>query len=195
MTRTRLLTRSLSFLLLFTLVIAPPGSAQLGLKGGVSFATLSNATPDLKTRTGFAGGVALSFGRGTLALQPEVLFVRKSAAREPTTGEEPAAVRTDYLEIPVLLRLNLPVGGVTAFGLGGGLYDLLLNCDLVGGACPNEVSGHDFGVVLGGGIKFGGRRPLSIEGRYTWGLTNISELSSGLDQKTRTFMILAGIGL
>lgn len=189
------LPAALSFLLFFTFTLATPGSAQLGLKGGVSFATLSNAAPDLETRTGFVGGLALSFGRGSLALQPEVLFVRKAAAREPVTGEEPATVRTDYLEIPVLLRLNIPLGGITAFGVGGGLYDILLNCDLVGGACPNEVSGHDFGVVLGGGIKFGGRRALSIEGRYTWGLTSISELSSGLDQKTRTFMILAGFGL
>lgn len=195
MTRNPVLSRALPLLLLFTLTIASSGSAQLGLKGGLSFATLSNATPDLKTRTGFAGGVSLTFGRGTLALQPEALFVRKTAPREPTSGQESATVRTDYLEIPVLLRVNLPAGGVTVFGLGGGLYDMLLNCDLVGGACPNEVSGHDFGVVLGGGIKFGGRRALSIEGRYTWGITNVSELSSGLDQKTRTFMILAGIGL
>ena len=195
MTPIRVASRTVPFLLLVTLASSTPGSAQLGLKGGLSFATLSNAAPDLKTRTGFAGGIALNLGRGAVVLQPEALFVRKSATRELIPGEEPTSVRVDNLELPLLVRLNIPVGGVTAYGLAGGLLDIVLNCDLVGGACPNYVSKHDFGVALGGGIRFSGRRGLSIEGRYTWGLREVSEISTGLDQRTRTFMILAGIGL
>ena len=196
MTPTRVASRTVPFLLLLVTLATPtPGSAQLGLKGGLSFATLSNAAPDLKTRTGFAGGIALNLGRGPVVLQPEALFVRKSATREILPGEESASMRVDYLELPLLVRLNLPAGGVTVFGLAGGLYDIVLSCGLVGGTCPSYVSKHDFGVALGGGLRFSGRRGLSIEGRYTWGLKQISEISTGLDQRTRTFMILAGIGL
>ena len=42
-------------------------------------------------------------------------------------------------------------------------------------------------------LRFGGNHGLTVEGRYTWGLADIKDLSAGVKQQTRTFLVLAGV--
>ena len=47
-----------------------------------------------------------------------------------------------------------------------------------------RIEGFRLGLVL----------PLQLEGRYTWGLRDVGDVASGLDQRTRTFMLMVGLG-
>jgi hypothetical protein len=173
-------------------VVAAPASAQLGFKAGLTFATLSedDASPDFKNQTGFAAGVAIGLPLGIpiLRLQPELLYVEKGAKVEPDTE-----VKIAYLEVPVLFRVNIPSPGITPFAVAGPMASLRLSCEIDAEDCDQDVESVDYGVALGAGLRFGGPLGLTLEGRYTAGLKNINKVSEGIDNKTRTFMVLAGV--
>lgn len=163
-----------------------PAAAQLGLKGGLSYATRSdNARPDLDSRTGFAAGLSLPLGRGILALQPEGLYVERG-------WEGTAEGKLTYIEVPLLLRVNIPTPGIAPFAVAGPSASFRLSCTSGGADCPSDTRSTDYGVNLGAGVRLGGRSGLTIEGRYSWGLRKLSEVTTGLDAKTRTFLALAG---
>lgn len=185
--------QSLAFVPLLLSGLAAPAAAQIGFKAGLTFSTLSesNAAPDFKNQTGFAAGVSLGIplGGSLLRLQPEALYVEKGAKSDPGNVETKIA----YLDIPVLLRVNIPTPGVTPFAVAGPMVSLRLSCEIGMQDCDQDVESTDYGVALGGGVRFGGTLGLTLEGRYTAGLRNINKVSDGIDAKTRTFMILAGI--
>jgi hypothetical protein len=182
----------------------------LGLKGGIGVSQVSADLFDTDNRTGFAGGAYLAFELGpTLALQPELLFVRKGAELFSTDvtlggitfGEVGTTLDVDYLEVPLLLRLSLvPAGPVNVRLLGGpvasikidekvsttGLIDVSLDSD--------QVKGADFGLALGGAVALSaGGVKLVGEGRYTFGLSNVSDLPFGGDVNNRAIYALVGL--
>ncbi len=173
---------------------APRLTAQtFGLKAGLSFATLSNASPDWKTRTGFAGGVALGLMPGPVSLQPEVLYVQKGVAANGAPSN--TAPRLAYLDVPVLLKVQLPTPGIAPFADAGPVVSFRLSCTAGDADCRDTFKSTDWGVALGGGVRLGGATGLTIEGRYTWGLNDVHDISSGVASKTRTFLVLAGISM
>jgi hypothetical protein len=171
---------------------APPAVAQFGIKGGLSFATLSesDASPDFRNRTGFAVGVSLGLPlAGLLALQPEALYAEKGA------GAATAAQATTlaYLDIPVLLRLNFPTPVLTPFVVAGPQASLRLRCRVGQRDCDQDFGGTDYAGAVGAGIKLQGGVRLTVEVRYTQGLKDIRNVSEGFDTRTRTFLTLVGL--
>jgi hypothetical protein len=160
---------------------------RIGIKGGLAFATQSdNAAPDFDTKTGFTAGASLPIRLASIFdIQPEALFVQK--------GGEGQNVR--FFEVPLFLRLNIPVGAVRPFALAGPSVGFRLSCDF-GGVSDCDALGiekREYGVALGGGVRLGSRMGFTLEGRYSWGLKDINNLTAGVDVKTRTFLLLAGI--
>jgi hypothetical protein len=174
--------------------VAVNAQTTLGIKGGLSYATLSNKAPDFETRTGFAAGIALDMRAGLIGLQPELLYVQKGVtANGSPSGSSP---KLDYAEVPVLVKLTLGTPGVQPMIYAGPSVGFRLNCKVLEANCPSgTVKSTDWGAVLGGGLRFGGKKGLTIEGRYTWGLKDIHDVGSGVDQKTRTFLALVGFSL
>jgi Outer membrane protein beta-barrel domain len=168
-----------------------PATAQLGLKAGLSFATLSNAHPDWKTRTGFAAGIALPFGSGPVTLQPEALYVQKGVAANGAPAN--TVPKLAYLDVPVLLKLSLPTTLVTPMVYAGPEVSFRLSCTAGDVDCSNTFKSTDWGVTLGGGVRLGALTGLTVEGRYSWGLNDIHDVSAGVAARTRTFMLLVGI--
>lgn len=168
-------------------LLAAPVHAQLGLKAGASFATRSDSRPDLNNRTGFAAGLSLPLPLGPIfALQPEALYVEKGW--EGFTNQ-----KLTYLEVPLFLRANIPVPGISPFGLAGASASFRLSCKTNDVDCPSGARKTDYGVALGAGVRLGGLSGLTLEGRYTWGLRNVSDVTTGLDSKTRSFLALVGV--
>lgn len=187
--------RALVLGILFGLAAAPaPAQARIGLKGGISYSTLSNASPDFGTRTGFAAGLSFDLGSGLLSLQPEALYVQKGTDDAGTPSA--TAPKLSYAEVPVLLKLTLGPSSLQPMAYAGPSVAFRLSCRTGESDCAaGTFKSTDWGAVLGAGLRVGGRSGFTIEGRYNWGLKDIHDIGAGVDTRTRTFLILAGVSL
>ncbi|MEP6591542.1 MAG: porin family protein [Gemmatimonadota bacterium] len=190
----RVLLRTLLACLVAVPVAAASAQTTIGLKGGLSFATLSNKHPDWDTRTGFAAGIALDMRAGPIGIQPELLYVQKGVKGDGSPSSD--APKLDYAEVPVLLKVTIPLPALQPFVYAGPSIGFRLSCKLGEVDCGSGViKSTDFGAALGGGIRLGGNKGLTLEGRYMWGLKDVHNLTSGVESRTRTFLVLAGVSL
>jgi hypothetical protein len=183
--------------------------AGVGIKGGYALSkyaiTTTGAVPTISSMPSPVGGIYFSFGLGPLAIQPEILYARTgtSLVVDGTGPEE----RLDYIQVPLLLKLNvIPAGPIRPFIYGGGYGAYLLKARgvwLVDGAVVGDpvdlgenYAKYDYGVVGGLGLTF--KLPglaISVEGRYNLGLMNIiQDAPLGEAIKNRSLMALVGIG-
>ncbi len=195
----------------------PQASAQgikLGVKGGVNIADIGGKDADslgsTKTKLGFVAGVFAEFMIGDMfAIQPEVLYSQKGIKEDVATG--PAAkFKLDYVEVPVLFKVNIPIEGskvrpsvyagpAVAFkasckvsGSSGGV-DANVNCDDPSIDVP--VKSMDYGVAFGGGIAFDvGGAEVGVDVRYTLGLSKVSDDPDPFDIKNRVISITGTVG-
>jgi opacity protein-like surface antigen len=185
-----------------TMVISedPPIRTTFGIKGGLTFATLSqnNLSPNFGNQTGFAAGLhlALPLGTSILMFQPEAMISQQGATSPAPTGTltENGNFELTYLTIPANLRVNLSTGGAQPYLLGGPYVAFRVNCQFqdVDFDC-DDVRDTDWGLGFGAGIKFGRSGGFFLEGRYQLGLQDVDNLSEGFNSKNRVFMALAGI--
>ncbi len=184
--------------------------AAFGIKGGLSLSQVQADLFDTDNRTGFVGGVYGSLDLSpNIGLQPELLFVRKGAELFSTNvtigsltfGNVGTTLDVDYLEVPVLLRLSAPSAGpVDLRLLAGPVASIKVNESLSVNGLLNyslgsdQVKSADFGVALGGAAAVkNGNMNLVAEGRYTFGLSNVSDLPFGGDVKNGAFYAMLGL--
>ena len=188
----------------FLAVAADGADAQMriGAKGGVSFSTVSFDPEDDDTQSllGFVGGgeVQIPLGAGGVSLQPELLYVRKGV--EFDDAGSTTKFTLDYVEIPVLLRFDVPAASVTPFVYAGGSVGFEASCkveeeDAESVDCEDfgvDTESTDFGVLFGGGVGFpAGPGRLFVEGRYTVGLADV-DAGEGLEAKNRSGAVMVG---
>lgn len=177
-----------------------PIRTTFGIKGGLTFATLSqsNLSPNFGNQTGFAAGLhlALPLGTSILMFQPEAMISQQGATSPAPGGTltEDGSYELTYLTIPANLRVNLSTGGAQPYLLGGPYVGFRLNCQFedVDTDC-DDFKDTDWGLGFGAGLKFGRSGGFFLEGRYQLGLQDIDDLSEGFNSKNRVFMVLAGI--
>ena len=193
-----------AFLAVALLVTAAVSSVQaqdirLGFRVGVNYSDLAGNVNNQDTydnKVGFLGGVMLNVplaGDNFISLQPEVLYSQKGFANKPTefTGllgakqKREGSVNYNYLDVPVLLKLN--AGGFIAEA--GPQYSYLLSASnqtkttttpSFGGTPTttesqdkNDVSGlnrNELGYVAGVGYQ--ADNGLSLNLRYNGGLSD-----------------------
>lgn len=174
----------------------PPLHAQggLGVKGGLSFGNVSNRgllPGNLDTRTGFAVGFALVPGGSLLGIGVEGLY----AQRGVEGSNPPDSRKLDYVDVPAYLNVAIPLPALAPFAYAGPQLSFELRCRTGNSACPaTDRPKTTFAAVIGGGVRLGARRALSVEGRYVYGLTDLklSTITSSASYKTRSFLLLAG---
>jgi hypothetical protein len=204
--------------LLLTLVAAAPlaaqGGLEIGAKVGLTSSTLDVETGDpieIDRLTGFGGGGYLRIPLGSLALQPELLWMRKGASvSSPDFGDTTLDLKFDYVEIPLLLVIPISTqGGVSPYFFGGpaiafeagceisaegGGIDVTVDCD-EGEDIDVEVERKktDLGIALGAGIRIpAGAGGVLLEGRFTYGLTNLDDSAEDDTIKNRSIAVLFG---
>jgi hypothetical protein len=187
---------------------AATGGARLGVSAGFNLATFSGKDiQGAENKSGFGGGVYLAIPVAPqIEFQPELLYTAKGA-KSSDAGFE-AAVRLNYVEIPLLARVNFPtssdvtphlyLGPAIAFKAGcslsasGNGISTSAGCDGLtdDAGQPISIAAVDFGAVVGGGLGFnvGGQRA-TVGVRYDLGLKNIT--SGGGESKNRTLSFLA----
>lgn len=202
--------------LLFMGVLARPAAAQdveVGLLGGVSIATFGgDAVPeeaDPGSVTGLnIGALAQLPITDIISIQPELHYVQKGAELE---GEGGTTVRFDlnYIELPVLLHVNVPTESRINFGfLLGPEVAFQTGCEVTFESAENEESfdcaservdaslnfeDFDYGLIFGGSLGYG--MPwgeIFLSGRYDLGLAGLFPDDPEEQLKNRAYYILVG---
>jgi len=195
------------------LALLPAGVAAQSVGGGVKAGLSLGDVPkvgdliqaegfDTSLRTGVAAGGFVTWRfEGGLAIQPEVLFTQKGV--KATFREDSASVdvevRTDFIDVPVLVRYTFGQGGTRGYVFVGPSFDFKVNAKTKASAMGfsdeedigEDVKDLELALVFGGGMQFG---PVLVEARWSEGLTNLSK-ESGDDSpeiKSRTFLVLGG---
>lgn len=189
---------------LLVAAVAAPAAGQgvgIGGAGGLNLSDLGLSPGPVqpqKNRDGFTIGtmLPLDFAPGSLfGLRFGLYYSQKGATVTRASDGAQVALDLDYLEIPFLAQLNVPVGGIPLQPrlYGGSSVGLNVTCGLgapldgpiTGSGCADpakqefvvKTSTADFGIVLGGGLDITtGPGAVSLDARYRSGLTAASDI-------------------
>jgi hypothetical protein len=197
------------------LLVAVPGagSAQdvrIGAHAGVASSTFR--TDDGHRLDGYRHGLALGVRvdvgvAGPLRLETGVSWTEKGAEGTVQGFEEPIAtqVRLRYLQVPLLLRLDLrsnaslrpsvAVGPAISFEVGCAYEQDPSNVAVVLGCQDPDRARTDWGLIFGGGLAFdAGRAIIIFDARYDVGLRDLDTIDQ-LRTRNRTFSVSTGLAI
>lgn len=213
---------ALAVALCAVLSTAGSASAQLRLRGGVDLANFfGDGVEDTDTRNQLGLGAAFSIlSVGPVSISPEVWYRQKGAANvqefnQQLIDEGSAEIGLDYIEVPVLLRIDLGslAGGKVVPYINGGpafgwRFDCSISLDAEGGSTKRACDGlasenieetlrdYELGAAFGGGVDFvilGGIGAINLDARVTQGLSRINETEDGsLDVRNRVLSMMLG---
>jgi hypothetical protein len=173
--------------------------SQFGIKGGINLATVGGADKQLggvdpKTRLGLAGGISYKIGLiAGLSIQPEVMYIQKGAVYEVSMSQgnysmsQKVTLKGDYIDIPVLLKFNLPIPVLSPYIEGGVSYGILLSAKSKEETTTNipgqtssstetnikdQLSKSDVSLIVGVGFEL---LILDINARYVLGQTKLGK--------------------
>ena len=180
---------------------------------GEGVSSVTGAVFNSKKRVGLKGGIFLKIPiAGMFSLEPEALYVQNGVRFESTaSGAESIDVDLGYVEIPVLLRVDVArhshvhpflMGGGSAayrvqckFGESSSTSTIAQDCGKTG-AADDPFKKKDYSAIGSAGLTAGlGGFGASLQLRYSYGLSNISadESDSSKPPKNRAFAVLLGL--
>lgn len=175
--------RKIALLITLTIFGLTQANAQnFGFKGGYNYSSFNGDVAKdntLKGLSGFYVGALLELPLGdVISLQPEVIYSRQGAAWEQKDifGEFKKDLKLDYLNIPVMAKVNLgPLflqGGVQfGFLVGKPEVSYTRGAQRVTEKVDKDAyAAFDFGVGAGLGVNLS--QHFFVEARYTHSLTN-----------------------
>jgi hypothetical protein len=212
--------KPVAVLALAVVISARPASAQLTLglvAGGTSASTSSDGLGRLpiSSVTGFTGGLSLTVPLANhISFAPEILYAMKGttdklavATSSNVMPYETGTSKISYVEVPVLLRVNVGSGFIRPFVTAGPEVAFKVGCNFtVAGtlsfgngefgcsqstlAAESGVKSTDVGALVGGGLAIG---RMSISVRYDMSFSNSSQDTYGGYAKNRAFMAIVGV--
>lgn len=148
----------------------------MGFKAGVNFGSfVGSDAGSPNTRTGFTGGGFLTYTiMRQLSIQPELYYTMKGGKRFPNTVDQ-ENWDLNYLEIPLLLKLNFPTEGMVKPNVfAGPQLGFPLSANYNDQDVMDYVKGTEFSLAFGAGIEYKLKMvSLTFDARYVLGLTNI----------------------
>ena len=190
------------FALLVTISTTYAQGITGGLKAGMNIANVHGDDvigPYYESKMGFCAGGFITFKvANIIAIQPEILYTQKGTKwEEEFVGETwKITYNFNYLEIPVLLKVIMPIQGMIKPHLFVGPYfaynlTAKVKTRYNGLDFDEVIKDSDFGAVFGGGIDFGlPAGKIVFDARYSLGLTTIDE--EGPDVKNNVFSFMLG---
>lgn len=164
----------------FSVKNAEAQDTRIGLKGGVTYykGTINFAGFEESSNSalGFSAGIYAEFPLSDyISVQPEVLYSQKSIEEEDEFLGGSNQTTFSYIDVPVLLRVNIPLEGsvspfVTAGPYAGYLMDAKNDLDEQTEDISEYIEDLSYGVLFGAGVQFGN---FNVEVRYDMGLSNI----------------------
>lgn len=196
---------------------AQPLTVDWGIKAGVNSADIqSNTVGGGERRRAFVGGGFLELDFiGSFALQADLLYSQKGDENEVGAGTDRTLfrVKLDYVEVPVMLKLQGPLlGGAEANFYAGPSVAFKVNESVEGLAPGTLVTGTlakstDIGAALGIEFVFGlGGPQFVVDLRFTPGFSSIRDDAVIRTERdsfeipdpeatNTTFSVMAGISL
>lgn len=162
-------------------------NSQFGVKGGVAIQKLGGDDvegDDVESRTGFVGGAYFQTDFSTnFGVRIEGLYFQKGASADSASFD--ATFKLDYIEFPVLLMANLPVGDTGRLSIfAGPTMGFNMVAEIEGSAgdfsatvdISDSVASSEFGLTFGAGLGFNvGSVIVGVDGRYGFGLTTVGD--------------------
>ena len=212
--------RKIALLIIMTACGLSQVHAQdFGVKAGYNYSTFSGETSSISTIEGlsgfYIGGLVDLPISDVLSIQPELIFSRQGVAlRQEIKGFgfnvsiNNADIRLDYLNIPVMAKVNLGpffLQGGVQFGFLVGKPELgryITNVRVGTLLDKDSYNSFDFGV--GAGLGFNFNRRFFAEARYTHSLTNVFDpnddyfKASGIGSNNNNFknaVLSIGLGM
>lgn len=214
--------------LVMSLMIVTCGllQADFGIKGGLAIVNTEFDSADYvnvqwDSYNRLQAGIFFSLNLSDyFSVQPEIMYVTKGAGFSETQALEGVAevslelqLKLEYIECPVLLKVNFPIGQNIRPGIFGGpyiAYNMKASVLAIGEVTVagqvveseefdeeiDDVEHLDYGFVVGGCLEFNvGAATVIFDGRYTKGLRNLLE-GSGIDEtaKNQTIVFMVGLG-
>jgi hypothetical protein len=182
-------------------VASAPASAQgigVGIKGGLVFSKFTTEVLKPDSRVGWQAGLFFGGGRESfVGVQTELNWLRKETDYH-LAGTASGNVTLDYVQVPVLLRLNAATRSKNGFALyvmGGPSFEGKIHASVTGFGNPSisatDFQNFDVGLMFGGGIELS---RFIIEGRYSKGLLQVDKnLQAIADIRINHFAALIGI--
>ena len=203
-------------LFVMTALVGKPVDAQmrLGLRAGANFATVTGdyadgLGPDSDgegTRTGFLGGVFLETPLAEIvSLHLGMNYSQKGWEAEGIPGAQGGDLVTklDYIEVPALLVVGVPVSAASLRLYVGPSLSYLIKCDGTSfdvsvdcedAAGEDEVTKFDLGGTVGAGVGFGmGGASLLLDGFLGMGFKTLLKDDADLDLKNENWTLSAGL--
>ncbi|MBA4301264.1 porin family protein [Algoriphagus alkaliphilus] len=171
----------------FLVGIAATAQAQFGVRAGFNSANFSNT--NFEAKAGFHLGAYYSIGTDFISFEPGIQYSQKGyQATEAGTGRS-VDEKLGYIDIPVLVRLNL-IPSVNIFAgpqaslLASSVYKL--GDDTFDSSAA--IRGYDLGGVVGAQVKL--PMGLNAQASYDFGLSSLNYYNT--DVKNQVFKISLG---
>ena len=165
-----------------TIFVASPLFAEgmtFGVKGGLNLANvIGDDVKESSMKIGAVGGVFMCYDITEIfALQPELLFTMKGA-KDDSAGVE-LSWKVNYIEIPVLFRVNLPTEGkIKPMLYAGPALGILMSAKEEDEDVKDFMKTVDIGVLAGAGVAYQLEKgSISFEARYEVGMTTVMDLT------------------
>ena len=194
--------------ILFVFVSLSQAQMQIGPKAGLNISNISGndaGSPDSKT--GFCGGLFFMYQFSNMfAVQPEAYYTMKGAKeKESIEGyTATATVSLDYIEVPILLKLVIPIQGsavhpaIFAGPAVGFNTTHKVKVEIEGQSAEDDIpdiKSTEFALVFGGGVGFPvGSNELGFDVRYILGLTTVDNSVESYDVKNNVINVNAYFG-
>lgn len=171
----------------------------LGLKLGPVYPDFNTHDVNVDNRVG--GQLGVFFGgnpNGVFGLQGELNWMRTRMELNGGSLNSTGKVILDYIQVPVLLRVNAGSRSnsrAALYGIVGPSFDLNVHEHIVGFVQPtvsdDEFEDFNFSMMFGGGLEMA---QVLVEARYAWGLKTVNKnFRDTADLSLNSFALLFGV--
>lgn len=170
---------SIIIILLFSVTQLYAQDRSFGIKGGAAAYQITtefgNSSSTSDRKIGFEAGIFGDFPISRIfSIQPEAVFVQKG-------GEESgdvlgtSSLTLNYVDVPLLLKINAPLdGAVKPYIFGGPYAGYLIEATADGDEGSQDISEFlediNYGLKVGLGVKF---NSIVVDARYDMGMANM----------------------
>lgn len=168
---------------------------SLGIKGGAAGYQLTSEVGDISAtsdrKIGFEAGIFGEFPiNRLLSIQPEAVFVQKGG-EETSQSLGNSSVTLNYVDVPLLLKINAPVAGSLQPYIFGGPYagyliEATSDADGENEDVTELLNEIHYGLKVGLGINIGS---ILLDARYDMGLANLYKENEELEGVDSEFKI------
>jgi opacity protein-like surface antigen len=177
---------------------------SFGVKGGMNMSNISgNDVEGTDANMGMAAGAYATISLlPSIAIQPEIIYSQKGwkESGEILGYAYEGTSRINYMEIPVLAKISF--GAIVKPYILAGPYfatrlsstaEITIGGSSTSGDIDEAIKSSDMGLTFGAGVQTPVK--LSLEARYSMGLSSIDDTGYDLDFKNTNISFLVGFAL